>query len=66
MFNIRRSMSVALAMNDMSMNDLADKMNKCRSTLYSSIYNGNPTLCTVSEIAKEFNLELSDFIKLGE
>ena len=66
MFNIRKSMRIALAVKGWNMADLATKMNKAKGTISSAIYNGNPTLSTVNEMAKEFNLTLSEFIKLGE
>ena len=66
MFNIRKSMRVALAVKGWNMAHLATNMNKAKGTISSAIYNGNPTLSTVNEIAKEFDLTLSEFIKLGE
>lgn len=66
MYNIRKSMRVALAVKGWNMATLATTMNKSKGTISSAIYNGNPTLSTVSDIAKEFNLTLSEFIKLGE
>jgi len=66
MFNIRKSMKVALAVKGWNMGDLATSMNKAKGTISSAVYNGNPTVNTVSEIAKEFNYTLSEFIALGE
>ena len=66
MFNIRKSMRVALAVKGWNMAHLATNMNKAKGTISSAIYNGNPTLSTVNEIALELGYTLSDFIKLGE
>lgn len=66
MFNLKKAVKVALAMEGWNMDDLAKRMNKPKATINSSLYNGNPTLSTVDNIAKEFDYSLSEFIRLGE
>ena len=66
MFNIKKSLRVALAVREWDIARLATEMNKPKGTVTSAIYNGNPTLDTISDIAKALGYPLSDFIKLGE
>ena len=66
MFNLKKAVKISLAVNEWNMDELALRMNRNRRTIESALYNGNPTLFTLSNIAKEFNLPLSEFIKLGE
>ncbi len=66
MFNLRKAVKISLAVNQWNMDDLAARMNKNKNTVVSSLYNGNPTLNTLTNISKEFNLSLSEFIRLGE
>jgi len=66
MFNLKKAVKRSLAAKEWNMDDLAKLMNKPKGTINSALYNGNPTLGTITDIAKEFNLELSEFIKLGE
>ena len=66
MFNLKKAVKRALAAQEWNMDDLAKLMNKPKGTINSSLYNGNPTLGTINNIAKEFNLSLSEFIRLGE
>ena len=66
MFNLKKAVKRSLASQEWNMDDLAKSMNKPKGTINSSLYNGNPTLSIINDLAKEFNLTLSDFIKLGE
>lgn len=66
MFNLREAVRRSLAIKKWKVEDLATSMNKKVSTLNSSLYNGNPTLSTLTEISKEFDIPLSEFIKRGE
>lgn len=66
MFNLRKAVKIALAVNEWNMDDLAKSMCKKRKTVESAIYNGNPTLDTLNNISKELGYTLSEFIKLGE
>lgn len=66
MFNLRKAVKICLAKKNWIMEDLAKAQQKPRATVNSSIYNGNPTLSTLEGLAKDFDLSLSEFIKLGE
>ena len=66
MFNLKKAVKVGLAVKVWNMEDLAKGMNKPKATINSALYNGNPTLSTVNEIAVELGYTLSEFIKLGE
>ena len=66
MFNLKKAVKVSLSIKEWNMDDLARAMNKPKGTINSNLYNGNPTLSTINNIAKEFGYELSEFIKLGE
>lgn len=66
MFNLRKAVKVSLAIKGWNMDKLALVMCKNKRTIESSLYNGNPTLSTISNIASELGYSLSDFIKLGE
>lgn len=66
MFNLRKAVKISLAVKEWNMDDLADRMCKNRRTVESSLYNGNPTLNTLTSISNEFGYSLSEFIRLGE
>lgn len=66
MFNIRKAVKVCLAIKGWNMDDLAKIQAKPKATINSSLYNGNPTLNTLQNLASDFGLSLSEFIKLGE
>tara|TARA_R110001583_G_scaffold109400_2_gene258146 strand:- start:18163 stop:18366 length:204 start_codon:yes stop_codon:yes gene_type:complete len=66
MFNLRKAVKVSLAVKGWNMDKLALAMCKNKRTIESSLYNGNPTLSTISNIASELGYSLSEFIKLGE
>jgi len=66
MCNLKKAVKVCLAVKEWNMEDLAKSMCKPKATSNSARYNGNPRLSTLTDIAKEFDLSLSEFIKLGE
>ncbi len=66
MFKLTKAVKVALAGKDWNMDDLARATGRRKGTINSNIYNGNPTLSTINNIAEGFGYKLSDFIKLGE
>jgi hypothetical protein len=66
MFKLKKAVKVCLAKNEWNMDDLAKSLCKPKATVNSALYNGNPTLATLNDMAKEFKLTLSEFIALGE
>lgn len=66
MFVMRTAVKAALKEKRMTMTELANRVNKDRSALTDSLYNGNPVLETVKLVAYELDYKLSEFIKLGE
>ena len=65
-FKLRKAVKISLAVKNWNMEDLAKAQGKKLATVNSAIYNGNPTLHTLENLAKDFGLNLSEFIKLGE
>ncbi len=66
MFNLKKAVKICLAVKEWNMDDLSKRLNKPKATVNSALYNGNPTLSTMNDMALEFDLPLSEFIKLGE
>ena len=66
MFNMRKAVKQALLNRSTTMTSLAKSIGKDRASLTESLYNGNPVLDTVKNVATELDYTLSEFIKLGE
>ena len=66
MFNMRKAVKQALLNRSTTMTSLARSIGKDRASLTESLYNGNPVLDTVKNVATELDYTLSEFIKLGE
>lgn len=66
MFNMRKAVKQALLNRNMTMTNLAKLIGKDRASLTDSLYNGNPVIDTVKDVAYELGYKLSEFIALGE
>lgn len=63
---MRKAVKQALLNRSTTMTSLAKSIGKDRASLTESLYNGNPVLDTVKNVATELGYSLSEFIKLGE
>ena len=63
---MRKAVKQALLNRSTTMTSLAKSIGKDRASLTDSLYNGNPVLDTVKNVATELDYSLSEFIKLGE
>ena len=63
---MRKAVKQALLNRSTTMTSLARSIGKDRASLTESLYNGNPVLDTVKNVATELDYTLSEFIKLGE
>tara|TARA_R110002033_G_scaffold42918_1_gene84210 strand:- start:744 stop:938 length:195 start_codon:yes stop_codon:yes gene_type:complete len=63
---MRKAVKQALLNRSTTMTSLAKSIGKDRASLTESLYNGNPVLDTVKNVATELDYTLSEFIKLGE
>ena len=64
--NLKKSVTVARAINDMTQKDVAEKMEVSPQYLSLVLNRGDCTTCLLCEMAGAFNLKVSEFIALGE
>lgn len=64
--NLYNAVKASAALKGIGINDVADRMNVNRKTLYSTLHNGNPRLSTIIAVSKALDMKASELIKLGE
>lgn len=64
--NIKMSVKIAMARHDMTVRELAEKMEVSRTRVYEIIKQPAPLITTVQKVANAFGMRVSDFIALGE
>lgn len=64
--NFKTAFNVALAKKDTSVKDVSANMKCSESNLYAIVKANNPSLATVTKIAKALNMKASELIALGE
>ncbi len=64
--NVKISVKVALARNDMTVRELAEKMGVSRARVYDIINQPSPLITTIENVANAFGMKVSEFIALGE
>lgn len=66
MIELHKSVKKLCVDKGITMKELANKMGVNKTTLYSAIRNGNPTLSTIENIAKGLDVKVSEVIAGGE
>ena len=64
--NISKSIKVALAQREMTVGDLAKKLDLSRQRVNSLIRADNARTDTIEKVAKALNMQASELIALGE
>lgn len=64
--NIKKSLKVAMARNDFTAQDVADRMGVSRTRIYSIVSQVSPRNETIERLANVFDMKVSEFISLGE
>jgi len=64
--NLGKSLTVAMAMKELSANDLADKMGCSRQYISQMKNSNNWSGATISKFSHHLDIVASEFVKLGE
>lgn len=64
--NVKKSLTIAMAMKETNVDSLSARLNCSKSNLYKILTGSDPKVGTLERIAEALDMKLSDLIKLGE